>query len=60
MDIISFSDKVIETQGIVAFLLLVMIVQNYIERKAMLKKNCELTSFIMECLRKELNEEHKL
>ena len=50
--------RIIETQGIVAFLLLLQMWLNSRERAALLHKNCELNHFIMSCLQKELDEDH--
>ena len=51
--------RIIETQGIVAFLLLLQMWLNSRERAALLHKNCELNHFIMGCLQRELDEDHK-
>lgn len=47
-------EKVIEQQGIVAGLLLIMIIQQWGMQKALLTKICTLENFIMECLKNEL------
>jgi hypothetical protein len=57
MDLIDASIRIIENQGIVAFLLIMTIIQSYETKRALLKKNCELTAFIMECLKSELMED---
>lgn len=49
--------RVIETQGIVAGLLLIMMVQNCIERKALMAKNCELNHFLMKLLQQKIDED---
>lgn len=65
MDILEFSWTVIQDQGMVAFLLLVLIWQlrammhdqNDLT-KEILKKNCEMNKFLMTCLEREINEDH--
>lgn len=52
--------RVIETQGIVAGLLLIMMVQNCYERKALLKKNCELNHFMMSLLQQKIDEDSQV
>ena len=52
--------RVIETQGIVAGLLLIQMLQNCYERKALLHKNCELNHFIMKILEQKINEDSPL
>ena len=52
--------RVIETQGIVAGLLLIQMLQNCYERKALLKKNCELNHFIMRILERKIDEDSPL
>lgn len=52
--------RVIETQGIVAGLLLIMMVQNCIERKALMAKNCELNHFLMKLLQQKIDEDSSL
>lgn len=49
---------VIDTQGIVAALLLISIWHNHMTSGKLLAKNCELNAFIMKCLERELAEEH--
>jgi len=51
--------RIIEQQGIVASLLLLQMWFNSRERAALLNKNCELNRFIMSCLQRELDEDHK-
>ena len=50
--------RVIESQGIVATLLLIKMWQSSRLNAALIAKNCELQRFIMKCLSKELDEEH--
>jgi hypothetical protein len=54
MDLYTFITGLIETQGLVAVMLLWMILQASRERSELLKKNCELNHFIMDCLKHEL------
>ena len=60
MDSFTFVTSLIETQGLVAVMLAWMILQNTRERKALLKKNCELNRFLMDCLKRALkyDEDH--
>lgn len=60
MDSLSFIAGLIETQGLVAVMLAWMIIQSSRERKALLKKNCELNRFLMDCLKHALkyDEDH--
>jgi hypothetical protein len=60
MDSFTFVTSLIETQGLVAVMLAWMILQNTRERKALLKKNCELNRFLMDCLKHALkyDEDH--
>ena len=60
MDYIEMVYKVIEQQGIVAGLLLVKMWQSSRLNSKLIAKNCELQRFIMQCLSKELDEEHKV
>ena len=57
--LIEASLRIIEHQGIVAFLLILQMLYNSRERAALLNKNCELNHFIMQCLQRELDEDHK-
>jgi hypothetical protein len=57
VDPLEFSWRVVENQGIIALVLLIMMFQNSKERSALLHKNCELSKFIMECLKLKLNED---
>ena len=61
MDSFTFVTSLIEALGLVAVLLAWMILQNTRERKALLKKNCELNRFLMDCLKHALkyDEDHK-
>ena len=56
-ELIDAGMRIIETQGIVAFLLLLQMWLSSRERAALLHKNCELNRFIMNCLSKELDED---
>jgi hypothetical protein len=60
VDPLEFSWKVVENQGIIALVLLIMMFQNSKERSALLHKNCELSKFIMECLKLKLSEDSPL
>ena len=57
MDTLDFMWRVIESQGLVATMLAYLIYQNDKEKGRLLGKICELNHFIMECLRKELDED---
>jgi hypothetical protein len=50
-------EKVIEQQGIVAGLLLIMIIQQWGMQNKLLGKICTLETFIMDCLKNELAHE---
>ena len=50
--------RTIETQGIVAALLVIKMWQSSKLNAALISKNCELQRFIMKCLARELDEEH--
>lgn len=56
---LEFFEKVIEQQGIVAGLLLIMIFQQWGMQNKLLAKICKLQDFIMICLKKELEEDRK-
>lgn len=56
---LEFFVKVIEQQGIVAGLLLIMIFQQWGMQNKLLAKICKLQDFIMICLKKELEEDRK-
>jgi hypothetical protein len=58
MDPVEFSWRLVENQGVVALVLLIMMLQNSKERAALLHKNCELSHFIMDCLRQKLDEDN--
>ena len=58
MDTLDFLWKVIESQGLVATMLACLIYQNDKEKERLLGKICELNHFIMECLQRELHEDH--
>ena len=58
MDTLDFLWKVIESQGLVATMLAYLIYQNGKEKERLLGKICELNHFIMECLQRELDEDH--
>ena len=45
-----FAKQIIEQQGIVALVLLLMMLQNQKERSALLNKNCEMSHYIMSVL----------
>lgn len=49
--------RIIESQGIIAGLLVLMMLQNSMERKAILKKNCELSRFIMHICQQKIDED---
>jgi len=53
-DIYNFIRQIIESQGLIAGLLVYLIIQNELEKRAMLAKICELNHFIMKCLDREL------
>lgn len=57
--LIEASLRIIEQQGVVAFLLILQRFYDSRERAALLNKNCELNHFIMQCLQRELDEDHK-
>ena len=59
MDYIEMVYKVIESQGIVAGMLLIKMWQSSRLNSKLIAKNCELQRFIMQCLSRELDEEHK-
>ena len=59
MDYIEMVYRVVESQGIVAGLLLIKMWQSSRLNSKLIAKNCELQRFIMECLSRELDEEHK-
>ena len=59
MDTLDFLWKVIESQGLVATMLAYLIYQNNKEKSQLLSKICELNHFIMNCLQRELDEDHK-
>ena len=50
--------RVIESQGVIAGLLILQMWKNRGERRELLAKVCELNRFIMRCLERELDEEH--
>lgn len=54
---LDFFSKIIEQQGIVAGLLMIMICQQWGMQNKLLAKICHLQNFIMECLEKELEED---
>ena len=56
---LEFFAKVIEQQGIVAGLLLIMICQQWGMQNKLLTKICTLENFIMDCLKKELEEDRR-
>ena len=56
---LEFFAKVIEQQGIVAGLLLIMIFQQWGMQNKLLAKICKLQDFIMICLKDELDEDRK-
>ena len=58
MDYIEMVYKVIEQQGIIAGLLLIKMWQSSRLNSKLIAKNCELQRFIMQCLSRELSEEH--
>jgi len=58
MDYIDMVYKVIEQQGIIAGLLLIKMWQSSRLNSKLIAKNCELQRFIMQCLSKELDEDH--
>lgn len=58
MDYIEMIYKVIEQQGIIAGLLLIKMWQSSRLNAKLISKNCELQRFIMQCLSKELDEDH--
>lgn len=60
MDYIEMVYRVVESQGIVAGLLLIKMWQSSRLNSKLIAKNCELQRFIMECLSRELDEEHKV
>ena len=56
---VEFFTKVIEQQGIVAGLLLIMICPQWGMQNKLLAKICKLQDFIMTCLKDELDEDRK-
>lgn len=60
MDLLELVWRVIETQGIIAGLLLIQMIQNCYERKALLRKNCELNHFMMRMLERKIDEDSPL
>ena len=60
MDYIDMVYNVIEQQGIIAGLLLIKMWQSARLNSKLIAKNCELQRFIMQCLSRELDEEHKV
>lgn len=56
-EIINFSTTVIENQGFLAFLLLVVIYDNRVLRKELMHKVCKLETFIMDCYKQHLLKE---
>ena len=60
MDYIEMVYRIVESQGIVAGLLLIKMWQSSMLNSKLIAKNCELQRFIMECLSRELDEEHKV
>lgn len=54
---LEFFEKVIEQQGIVAGLLMIMICQQWGMQNKLLAKICKLQDFIMTCLKEELEED---
>lgn len=54
MDIITFISQTIESQGLIAGLLVYLIIQTELEKRALMSKICELNHFIMKCLDREL------
>ena len=59
MDYIEMIYRIIESQGIVAGMLLIKMWQSSKLNAKLIAKNCELQRFIMQCLSKELDEDHK-
>ncbi len=55
---LDFVCRVIETQGVVSGLLLVMIVQQWGMQRELLVKICTLEEFIMKCLETEMTVNH--
>ncbi len=55
MDLMQFALSIVENQGILALILLLMMWQNAKERSAILHKNCELIHFIMDCYSRHTN-----
>ena len=58
MDFFDAVYGVIETQGVVAAILLLKMWQDSKLNANLISKNCELQRFIMKCLAKELDEDH--
>ena len=58
MNYIEMVYKIIEQQGIIAGLLLIKMWQSSRLNSKLIAKNCELQRFIMQCLTRELDEEH--
>jgi len=57
MNILDLSAKIMETQGFIALLLIATLVQNHFAQRTILQKNCELTQFIMDCLKHSLEDD---
>lgn len=58
MDILEMAWKIVESQGVIALILLISMWQQSMMNGKLLQKNCELNRFIMKCLEKELDEDH--
>ena len=58
MDFLDMLYRTIETQGVVAAILLLKMWQSSKLNAKLISKNCELQRFIMKCLAKELDEDH--
>lgn len=57
-DLITLFRWIVETQGFVSGLLLVVIAQNYLYTRQLMTKNCEITHFLMECVKKDWDVDH--
>lgn len=58
MDIFEFSKYVIETQGLIGFLVLVSIWQNNRMSGALLAKNCKMEDFLQQCIKRDWEVDH--
>ena len=60
MDPIEAFWRIIENQGIVAGVLLIKMWQSSKFTAQLLRKNCEMNKFLMQCLQREIDEDHNM